>query len=321
MTAEGRALGEEVVDRLVRGRDLDPVGLGEIDGRLDLRGFAFPQVAPARSDLAVVGSFEVAGGWVVPEIRSTLKFKSGSWTSLDLTGAYLGDILLMGMQLSNCVFEGADLTSTGFFGSSVEHSSFARANVRRAGSGGSYKRRFNVFDHCDFPRARLDASWIGPATFTDCDFSDAKLKKTEFWACTLVRCKFAGELREVIFHRQRVGTDPEGAVLSSEPRLEDLDLRETNLRWCSFDGFDLDGVHLPERDPGLVVIEDYDAAVDRALARLDQIDVPIRWRRRARAQLEIMRREALPGTRLGMFNRSDFEDEAFSNYFVRLFGP
>ena len=43
MTDDGKTLSEEIVARLLAGRPLTELGLGEHDGRVDLRGLPMPQ--------------------------------------------------------------------------------------------------------------------------------------------------------------------------------------------------------------------------------------------------------------------------------------
>lgn len=308
-TTEGTRLSAEVVRRLVRGESLADLDLGKVDGRIDLRGFAFPSPRP-------VGDVQVAtdhGQWTFTKLEGKIEVREQQWRDLDLSHASCRELLLFGLCITNCVLDGADLRGTGGWAISVEDSSFRRADLRDFGLG-HWKRGPSRWASVNLHGANLSREWVSAVTLTDCDFTMAKLLKTEFWGCELVRCRFEGELREVIFHRHSHMVPHRRVPM--EGRFEDVDLRNTSLRWCEFRGLDLDGLLLPE-DDNHIVLDDYQARLTRAAERLsgmDDSDFDVGIARR------FVERDQAPGVRRGLVNRQDLAEVSpgFEEFFLGL---
>jgi hypothetical protein len=142
---------------------------------------------------------------------------------------------------------------------------------------------------------RVGVAW--EAVFEDCDFTDAKLAKVKFEQCTLTRCRFAGELREVVF---------DGRDLTDRPApqpMDTVDFSDATFRRVEFLGFDLDAVTLP-KDPDIRLVRRAPCVARHGVDLLDGDD-----RTEARV-LRAMFENRLrgPGTdnESAVFNRRDY---------------
>jgi uncharacterized protein YjbI with pentapeptide repeats len=271
-TPEGEELAAEVASRLLAGRPLDGLALDEHEGRLDLRGLT---VAPAGAE--------------------PLTVRSARFQRLDLSGARLEQLRLFGCGIDDCRFEAASCREWRLWACDVTASSFAGANLRSSMLGGWDGGRGNVFRGVSFTRADLRGLVCPTATFIDCDLSDATLVKVDFQSSGFIRCRFAGELREVIFwdHGFQTGKpDPNP--------MEDVDFSEAELPFVEFRRLDLDLVRLP-RDDRHVVVEHYRCVLRRAAAALAGDDTVAG--RRLAAGIAHRLKWAGPRQRVGVFHR------------------
>jgi uncharacterized protein YjbI with pentapeptide repeats len=288
-TQDGRLLAEEVLARLVAGRPLDGLGLGEVGGRVDLRGLPAP--APRR-----LARFEAAG-WFVEHLGDLVELQGVRLRGLDLSGAFLDSFRFTGCVIEDCVLDKARCHDWRAWDSHVEHTSFRGASLRGSVLGAWSLGKGNHFTNVDFTQADFRNSTPFTAVYVGCDFSGTKLDKTEFQRCGLARCRFAGVMNEVIF---------EGRVFSAENEddpnfVEDVDMSGAVLRLVEFRGFNLEAVRLPD-DPGLRVIKNYPCVLKAAVAALqDREDETARV---LRAILTKPKRDL--GHPLGLFNRDDF---------------
>jgi hypothetical protein len=85
-TPEGERLTKDVFGRLVAGQSLSDLGLGEHEGRIDLRGI----LAPAPVQL----SAQEKKGWVLQEVGGLVKFERVKLVNLDLSGGRLDSLRL-----------------------------------------------------------------------------------------------------------------------------------------------------------------------------------------------------------------------------------
>ena len=138
------------------------------------------------------------------------------------------------------------------------------------------------------------------ATFVDCDFSNANLHKIDFQSSGFVRCRFAGELREVIFWNHGFQTG------KPDPNpMEDVDFSGAVLRDVEFRRLDLGRVRLPE-DPDHLIVRPYRCVLERALERLKGRGGP------EAAVLSVVLAHSLkwagPNQEAGVFNKRDLAD-------------
>ena len=263
---EGVLLAGEVLARLKAGAPLGGLGLGEVDGRVDLRGFPAPLPHPVSPEGM---ARRLAGRRLILAAPSTMTghvFVDGvAMRGLDLTGARLEEVSFRRCLIEDCVLDEVSGRDLDLIRTIVRGCSFRGAGLEKALLGWWQDGECSQFDRVDFSRADLRGypSSVVTAWFRDCDFSGALLGGRSFHDCGLVRCRFAGDLLDVHFFNS--------GSLSGEAagpdQVEDLDLTGAVLRNVTFTGVDLAAVRLPD-DPGLRVIRNYPCVMRKAAAAL-----------------------------------------------------
>jgi uncharacterized protein YjbI with pentapeptide repeats len=228
-------LAQTVQRRILGNEALHGLALPEIDGRIDLRNLPFPAHIRQFSDVQLRG--------------------------VDLSGAMLANIRITDSTFENCTFDGANCQFWHLRGSLVVGCSFVKADLRNSTLGEWFDGRGNTYRRVNFGSARLFGSTTSAAVYEDCDFSHADLKRINFWQSSLIRCKFAGPVREVVFDGRMLG---EGKPTSNP--MEQVDLSDATLDGCDFRGVTFDSVVLPA-DPALIRIRDV-KTIDLAVAAL-----------------------------------------------------
>jgi uncharacterized protein YjbI with pentapeptide repeats len=252
-TAEGKERAEEAVARLAAGRSLDGLGVGWVDGRIDLRGLPVPIARRLRR-------FEAAG-WFAEELGDLVVLRGARLEGVDLSGAQLQSLRFFGCRLADCRLDEAACQDWRLWDTDVADCSFVGANLREAAVGTWHDGRRNSWRRVDFRRA--DFRVVAPvgAVFEDCDFSGSRLAKTRFEQCVITRCRFASALTEVVFDGRQLEGRPAPAKL-------DADFTGALFDQVEFMGSDLSNVTLPQ-DPDLRLIRRYRCVIERALASLD----------------------------------------------------
>jgi uncharacterized protein YjbI with pentapeptide repeats len=234
-------LGLEIVTRLAGGQGLDGLGLGTVDGRVDLRGLA--------------ASGEDVGG-----PAEIVVFREVQLEGLDLRGARLSGWRLHGSTLRDCRLDGADCRDWRLWDSLVDDCGFAGADLEGAAVGTGRDGRGNSWKRVDFTRAGFRVGVSDGAHYQNCDFFEADLTDVRFRHCAFVRCRFGGKLRNVLFDGRRLEGQP-----ASPPLVADF-----SASWfdrVEFLGYELEGITLPD-DLDLRLIRRFPCAVNRALAAL-----------------------------------------------------
>lgn len=254
---EGSKLAREVVARLAKGKPLDRLGLGQHDGRIDLRGL--PLVPPTRE-----ARYEFEG-FFVERLGGTVELKKRRLVGLDLSGAALTSMRFTDCVLEHCALTGAICHDWRLWGTSVVDCDLTGADLRDAAVGtGRRDKSFNRWQQVSFRGADFRVSSTFSADFVDCDFSMAKLVDVRFQQCVLQRCVFAGVLTRVQFDGR--DTHPRERPAPQQPSLIDVDLSRAVLNDSQFLGCDLSRVTLPD-DPQLLRIRRYPVVVEEVLAQ------------------------------------------------------
>jgi uncharacterized protein YjbI with pentapeptide repeats len=256
-TAEGRERAEKATGRLLSSRGLDGLGLGEVDGRVDLRGLPAP--IPRRQR-----RFDTAG-WFAEELGGLVQLQGVRLEHLDFSGAQLQSLRFRDSQIVDCLFEGANCRDWRLWGAEVSGCGFRKADLREAAVGTWHEGRRNAWRGVDFSGAdfRVAVSWM--AIYEDCDFSGAKLAKVKFEQCALTRCRFAGELRKVVFDGRDLTDRP------APPSMDKVDFSGATFHQVEFMGFDLGSVALPN-DPDIRLLRRARCAARRGVEILDGDD-------------------------------------------------
>ena len=264
---EGVLLAGEVLARLKAGAPLGGLGLGEVAGRVDLRGFPAPLPRPvSRQDAArfLRGRLDpavfVASAEQVVLERVTLR-------GLDLSGARLDEVNFRRCEMEDCVLDGVSGRDLGLSQMQVRDCSFRGANLRGAVlSTGTADGECSEYDRVDFSSADLSSE--GPAVvtawFRDCDFSGARLDRKTFGRCGLMRCRFAGVVEDVRF----LSSGGLSGKADGPDQVEELDLSGAELRHVTIRGMDPAAIRLPD-DPALRFIHDYPCVIRKAASAME----------------------------------------------------
>jgi uncharacterized protein YjbI with pentapeptide repeats len=282
----------EVWAKLLGGGSLDALGLPTVDGRIDLRGLRSPEPT-------------IAGEITTPirarVMKNLVEVRGATWRGLDFSGSSLEHLRIFDSVIEDCVFDDASCRGSRMWSSAISNTRFCNTDMRDFALGGlDQQGKWNSYRHVDFTRADLRGSAWKSAEVTDCTFADTDLSKVEFEGTRFTRCTFAGLVRETIFYRHAF----KGEDLPSN-EMRDVDFRGAQLRDVEFRKLDLDTVQWPDDDDH-VVIDDYPAALDRAIAvfrtRNDQTS------RVFTAVLELKRKWVGARQRRGILNRLDWLD-------------
>jgi uncharacterized protein YjbI with pentapeptide repeats len=234
-TSDGRALAVLVARWLVGDGGAPPDGVGQIDGRIDLRGFVFPD------------------GPRFP------KFEHVNWRNIDFSGSVIRSARLFESTIEECRFDAADLFDWRLWGCRVVSSSFRAAELTGAaiGTGPYGEAGINVWTGVSFDRADLSAAIVSECIFTDCSFRKAKLTRVWFTHVTFDGAVFEGTLRGVKFaaHWLEGKRDP-GPMRNVDFR--GVRFRDADIRY-RFDNV------LFDETGDIIVIKDYRSVLERAL--------------------------------------------------------
>jgi uncharacterized protein YjbI with pentapeptide repeats len=251
----GKELREEVLGRLASGESLDDLGLGVHDGRTDLRGLTVGPPAVTRA--------QDLGRWTVEHLDARLELRGVKLECLDLSGSGLAGLRGFDCWIRNCRLDAARCDDWRLWATTVEHTTFASADLRGSSLGGWYEGRGNQWIRVRFARADLRDVEAQAASFVDCDFSNARLDKMDFQSSSFVRCRFVGELRDVVFWAH----GPAAREKAEPNPMEDVDFSDAQLRGVAFRGLTLARVKLPTAREHLV-IEHFPCVLERAVNEL-----------------------------------------------------
>jgi uncharacterized protein YjbI with pentapeptide repeats len=206
-------VAREVVARLAAGRSLDELGLGVVDGRVDVRGLHVDDQVVMLQDVRVA--------------------------DLDLRDARIPSWRFDGCVVLDCLFDRASCRDWRLWRTQARRCSFVEADLSDAAVGTWEGGEGNLWSHVDFTGADLRALVNQGATYEECELADADLTGVAFEQCTLRRCHFAGDLREVVFDGRPTADRP------APSPWEDVDFSEARFHQVDFLGIDLGSVSLP----------------------------------------------------------------------------
>jgi uncharacterized protein YjbI with pentapeptide repeats len=258
-TPEGVQRAAEVFARLQAGKSLDSLASATTDGRIGLRGLVLGPVRIRRR--------RNIGRYFVEEVEQKPQLTNVEVRDIDFTGAILQHLRFDGCTVGHCSFELADCRGFGTWNSTFVDCSFAGANLRDSAFGG-VDRSENRFESIDFSKAHMRGLASSAAVYERCSFDHAELKRVDFQASQLIDCRFAGELREVIFSRVTAPGVPRRTRTNS---IVNVDFSKANLRWCEFRGVDVRNAIFP-RDENHLVIENVGCVLRRCLAALEDVE-------------------------------------------------
>ena len=241
----------EVLKRLIQGKPLDGLGLGEKNGRVDLSGLLAPEPTVAKRFSTKIADVAVLSG--------ITKITGAKWKSLDFTGSRLNGVLFVDCVISDCIFDECLCQKWGLWSTTVSNTSFCSTDLRNSALGGILEGRRNVFREIDFTKTDLRQTTYTSAEFINCTFKNTRLNKVDFKGSTFKDCSFEGELREVLFYRKGFKGE---AFPANE--MDGVDFRRAKLRWVEFRGLDLGNVRFPE-DNEHVILENYLTVLDRLI--------------------------------------------------------
>ena len=150
----------------------------------------------------------------------------------------------------------------------------------------------------DFSRSDMRGLISTTATYVDCNFSHARLDKIDFQSSSFIRCRFAGEVREVLFYDNAF--DPRKKEANP---MEDVDFSQAQLRWVAFRRLNLDRVRLPESRDHLI-LKNYPCVLRKALAAVKD-DESLHGRGLSRVLANYLK-WAGPNQQVGVLNRLNF---------------
>ena len=304
-TAEGSELSKEVFQRLMANKPLHDLKLGECNNRVDLRGICAPEIS--KKDLPPFRN------WALQRVSGNIILQKAHLEGIDFTGAKLAHLRFFNSRITDCCFDDAQCEDWRLWATDISDTTFIAAELDSAVLGPWYEGRGNTYESVNFCRADMSRLNSFTATYRDCDFSHAKLEKIDFQSSSFIRCRFAGELREVIFwdHGFKTGKP------NPNP-MEDVDFRQAKLRWVEFRRLNLDRMRFPE-DEDHLIIKNYRCVLQKVLAALK--DNENNHARRLRAILEIDLKWIGPQQQIGVLCRLDFRErwgEAGEEFAVEL---
>jgi uncharacterized protein YjbI with pentapeptide repeats len=241
----GTRLRDEVVARLRAGRPLTGLGLGEVDGRVDLRGL---------------------------RLEARTRLDDVTLEGLDLRRAVLDHVALMRCAIRDCRFDHASCQQVKAWACDVTDCSFAGADLFAAMLEGWHDGRANRFTGVSFVDANLRRG-VGGGQYVDCDFSGARVANRTFDGVTFVRCTFAGPLYKATIRPRAVY----GFIVRPGDIVE-TDFSRVLFWRTTLTGVEFGEVALPA-DPDLVVIPDAAraSAARAALPGTDAAVWPAQW--------------------------------------------
>jgi uncharacterized protein YjbI with pentapeptide repeats len=266
-----------------------PSALQKHQGRDDLRGIRLDEPT-------FVKSIPTGTGSTMEVMKGFLRVKGANWSSLDLTGAHLGNLRFFDSTVDDCVFDGADCNDWRLWNSRISNSSFVGANLRDAALGTWWEGKRDVWSAVDFDRADLRGVLVSGALISGCTLRDVKLNSARFKQATIEDSVISGNLDGVMFDGRDLYREPAGSYLRN------VDFSEALFANVEFRGYPFEAVTLP---PGVKAIPRFQDVAPRLQALIPGDDSLLSRRLRVHAESDATG----PGSRaeaVKVYNRADF---------------
>ena len=262
-----------------------PDGLGEVDGRTDLRGF------PLSATPVTLGDPEDPTRGVV-------------WEGLDLSGAQAEELRFFGSQVIGSRFDGASLTGMRLWGTQVVDCSFRRADLRSRALGTEPWRGVpTVWRRVAFDRANLRESVFTGCVLDSCTFEKTS-KLLQINDAEVRGCVFSGQLTSLLISGQ-------GHRVPVSPHAFSGDFSRAVFRDSKIEGYVLDDVTLPEQED-LLVVRHYPEVVPVAISWLEVADTSPAGRAAAAVLKQWFKAPGDPGSDV-CFDLGGFGDPAIGD--------
>jgi uncharacterized protein YjbI with pentapeptide repeats len=254
LTGEMR-MQTEIWQRLIQGKGLEGLGLGLIDGRVDLRGLAIPEPQPVQTVRTPIAD--------MTKVVGITNIKGVEWKRLHFSSAQLTGLVFTDSSLNDCIFDQCKMKGIRVWATDFSNVRFRSVDLRNSLLGGTNEVKRTTYRNVEFVSADMRGTVYTDTEFTKCDFKKCRLDKVDFQSSAFVDCSFEGELREVLFYRRgfRKGNFPENEMTR-------IGFTRARLRWTEFRGLDLNDVSFPEDDEH-IVIEDYPGICEYLIERLE----------------------------------------------------
>lgn len=286
----GKELAGEVWKRLGAGESLSDLGLGEYENLIDVRGIHVPEVMKEE-----LPSFR---SWNIHRLKDHLELRNVQFEGMDFSDSHLEFMRFFRSRIIDCRFDRANCRNWGVRATDITRTSFAGANLRDGALGPWHEGRGNQYQFVSFCHADMRGILSSTATFASCDFSHARLDKVDFQSSSFIRCRFAGEVRGVLFY------DLAYKSPKSDPNpMDDIDFSGAHLRRVEFRHLNLDRVRFPEDDDH-ILLKNYGCVLQKAIAAARSSQHPS-----SKALIAVLQNRLKwigPKQQIGVFNRLDF---------------
>jgi len=221
----------------LHGRGSKPTELGEIDGRVDLRGI------PLTSSPVIFGDKNDPRAGV-------------TWSGLDLRRAQVDGLRFFAGRIENCLMDSASLRDLRLWGSEVNESSIRRATVYGALGTGEWLGRRNVWRQVAFDGAKLKDSAFSGCVLERCSFGNNG-KRLVLEDCEVIDCTFRGEFTALLISGR-------GHRWPIDPQAFSADFSQATFTDSHVVGYALDRSRLPDQQD-LILVRDYPNVIGRAV--------------------------------------------------------
>mgnify|MGYP001560830211 CR=1 FL=1 len=241
-TTKGKKIKEDIINELSKrnghiAKNIE--GLGEIDGRCDIRGLSLP---------------------------GPRKLRGVSFESVDMSFANLSNWWIEGCYLDNVYFGSVKADNWADHGNHFKNVKWVGSDLTCGGFG--YKG--SKYQNCVFERCSFGKSVFIRPEYDDCLFLNCMLRDIDFNGASFVRCKFVGMLKDVWFRGSfAYDSDFETFGMPRKNKMIQVDFSDAQFDGVTFsNGCDLSTV-TPPNDPWIYKFDKWPVflrAIDKHLS-------------------------------------------------------